>query len=308
MQKLEFISTENNAGQRLDIFLTESLSDYSRSSIQKLIKSGNVKYDGQPCLSPKTKLDSDAKIKIVLPPTSSPSLPEPEEIPIEIIYEDETILVINKQPDIVVHPAESCKSGTVVNALLSRFADFSGSFTDKVRPGIVHRLDKETSGCLLIAKNQKILEKLIDSFKKREVEKTYIALVVGHLKNKKGIIKTQIGRHPVNRKKMAVLENGGKEAITHYEVMSEGFIEKNPVSCLKVKIETGRTHQIRVHLASIHRPVLGDKIYGGHQKIDLPRQMLHAWKLKIKHPETGKEQEFTAPIPKAMQELIRTIE
>ncbi len=250
MKILTFITTEVDSGKRLDAFLAGKIPETSRSSIQKSIKNGNVECDNKTCISPKTKLSPQSTINISIAPIIDDPIPLPENIPIDALYEDDDILVINKPSGIVVHPGDGCKSGTIVNALLHRYANFADFFENKFRPGIVHRLDKETSGCLLIAKNQKILEALINSFKRHETEKTYLAVVTGHLKNKKGTIKTQIGRHPVNRKKMAVIENGGKEAITHYEVLNEVLIEKTPLSCLKLNIETGRTHQIRVHMAS----------------------------------------------------------
>ena len=293
----KFKAAGEDAGKRLDVFLAENIPDQSRSAIQKLIKNGSVQYAGKIVKSPKTPVAEGHTAEISIPEKIENPLPQPEDISLDIIYEDDDIMVINKTPDMVVHPAPGAEKGTVVNALLAHIANFADKFDDKSRPGIVHRLDKETSGCLLIAKDQITLERLISFFKRHKIKKTYIALVSGHLKKKKATISKNIGRHPGNRKKMAIVNDGGKEAVTHYEVINELIIDNRPVSYLKIDLETGRTHQIRVHLASIHHPVLGDKIYGGNQKLEFPRQMLHAWKLKITHPTTRDEREFTAPIP-----------
>ena len=309
---IHFEVCKDGAGKRLDLFLTEKLPEFSRSSVQKLIKNGSVQYCGEDCTVPKTPLRKETLIAISLPEKREDTLPFPENIPLDIIYEDEDIMVLNKPPGIVVHPGDGTPDGTIVNALLFRFAKsadgetgFAERFNDKSRPGIVHRLDKDTSGCLLVAKNQNVLDKLADSFKKHEVEKSYIAIVHGTLHNKTAVIRNRIGRHPVNRKKMAVLEEGGKEAVTHYEVLGKLEIDKQPCSCLKVRIETGRTHQIRVHMAAIHHPVVGDELYGPRRKINaVSRQMLHAWKLQISHPVTSEILDFTAPLMEDMQNLI----
>ncbi len=294
---LKFIVSKEDAGKRVDAFLAEKIPNYSRSVIQKLIKDGNLTYNRQISLSPKIKVAQEATVELTIPKQSEDSLPQPENIVLETIYEDDEIIVINKAPGIVVHPGAGTASGTIVNALLGKFANFADNFNEKSRPGIVHRLDKDTSGCMIIAKDQLNLEKLISLFKRHKMTKTYLAIVSGHLKTVKGTLNGKIGRHPVNRKKMAILGNTGKEAVTHYELLDQLIIDNSPASALKINLETGRTHQIRVHMASIHHPVLGDKTYGGHQKSSFQRQLLHAWKLKIIHPRTREEMTFTAPIP-----------
>lgn len=307
-QKMNLITSENDSGKRIDLFLAEKIQEHSRSYIQKLIKERHIEYNGSICTSPKTLISSASDIKIVFPELSVSPLPQPQDIDLDIIYEDDDILVINKKKNTVVHPADGTSEGTVVNALLWKFANFADNFEDKTRPGIVHRLDKDTTGCLLIAKKQSILEKIIKSFKIHEPEKTYLALVLGHFKNTRGMIKGSIARHPVNRKKMAVSEDNGKDAVSHFEVIQEGVIKGIDVSLLKVNIETGRTHQIRVHLSSIKKPVLGDRVYGGSRRLKTSRQMLHAWKLGIPHPASGEFTEFIAEIPEDMQQMIDLME
>ena len=301
---VKLTTSDEDAGRRLDAFLSEKITELSRSTIQKLIKNGAVTYNNNSTTSPKLKITPLAVIEITLPSPDEDKTPQPQDIPLDIIYEDKSIIVINKLPDMVVHPGAGRASGTIVNALLWKYANFAENFDDKNRPGIVHRLDRETSGCMIIAKDQLNLDKLISLFKRHKIEKRYIAIVAGHLKNKTGTLTSNIGRHNVNRKKMAVLEHGGKEAITHYKVIDEFTIKNLPVSSIEVNLETGRTHQIRVHMASIGHPVLGDKIYGGRQKLNFTRQLLHAWNLKIIHPETREEMNFTAPLPEDMKRLV----
>ena len=297
-----FSADSDSSGKRLDQFLADKIPNHSRSAIQKLIKSGHATHNGIKSTSPRLKLKTGNHIELTIPKLPTDSIPLPEAIDLETIYEDDDIIVINKQPGIVVHPGAGTKSATIVNALMNRFENFADKFSDKSRPGIVHRLDKDTSGCLIIAKDQINLDKLISLFKRHKIKKTYLTLLAGHLKNSTGTIDSKIGRHPVNRKKMAILENSGKDAITHYRVLDRFIINNTPVSLVEVNIETGRTHQIRVHMASIHHPVLGDKTYGGHQKLAIGRQLLHAWKLTIIHPSTRKEMNFTAPLPEDMKE------
>ena len=302
----EFTVEDNYSSKRIDIFLAEQIPAYSRSSIQKLIKNGCVIHNSKISISPKIKVNAGDHIELTAPNLSNNSIPLAENIDLKILYEDDDIIIINKQPGIVVHPGAGTKSATIVNALMNRFENFADHFSDKSRPGIVHRLDKDTSGCLIIAKNQINLDKLISLFKRHKIKKTYLALVAGHIKDPKGTINSKIGRHPVNRKKMAILGNSGKEAITHYKVLDKFIINNTPASAVEIDLETGRTHQIRVHMASIHHPVLGDKTYGGHQKTTLSRQLLHAWKLTIIHPSTRNEMSFTAPIPEDIKQYYNT--
>jgi 23S rRNA pseudouridine1911/1915/1917 synthase len=299
---------EEIQGIRLDKYLPEIFPDFSRGVWQKVISHGGVIINGKPAASNKVKLSGGDILEIKMPSAESViPLPEPENIELDILFEDKDILVINKRPGIIVHPGDGNPAGTIVNALLFRYNDslnFGEIFEDKYRPGIVHRLDKDTSGALIIAKNENILQTLKASFKNREVKKTYYAIVQGVPKKHFDTIRFAIDRHPVNRKKMAVSPNG-KEAVTHFTFVQGGYIDNQPVSILEVKIETGRTHQIRVHLSEIGIPVIGDKIYGGvRKKPKAPRQMLHACNIVFPHPVTGKKISITAPIPDDMQDMI----
>jgi 23S rRNA pseudouridine1911/1915/1917 synthase len=319
MEKIKVASEYD--GWRIDKFLAKVRQKLSRSVWQSLIKDGKVYCSGKIIKSGNTKISTNELIEITqLPQNREKSLPQPENIPLDILYEDNHIIIINKQAGIIVHPGDGCNHGTIVNALLYKFQTGSESelstelanskygtdpgFLDKQRPGIVHRLDKDTSGILIIAKDQLSLEKLSDSFKERKVKKTYLALIHGHPRKLKDTIALPIGRHPVNRKKMAVIQTG-KSAVTHFSIIKKGFIANQPVSLLEVQIETGRTHQIRVHLAEIHFSVIGDKLYGGSRRLPhADRQMLHAWKLEINHPQTGRLLKRESPIPVDIKELI----
>lgn len=292
----EFAVAERHSGWRLDRYLADIASDHSRAFFQRLIKSGFVEYGQKKCLVPKTRLEEGKTVRITWPKNNEEKLLR-EHIALDILYEDDDIIVINKPSGIVIHPAAGNIRGTIVNALLGRDVNFAEKLSDRQRPGIVHRLDKDTSGCLVIAKNLFSKEKLSRDFSDRKVNKTYLAFVCGFPEYEEEEIVTLIGRHPVNRKKMAVLKTGGRKAITCYKLMRKGKIEGHPVSMLRIELKTGRTHQIRVHLAYRHIPVLGDKIYGGHQKIKVPRQMLHAWKIRFQHPATGSPLSFESPFP-----------
>ncbi len=286
-----------HAGKRLDLLLAAMLPDCSRSYLQKLIKNGAVRCGDAVCTAQRSPVKSGGRIIIEIEEAES-SVPVGENIDLPVLYEDASLLVINKPPGMVVHPGAGNHTGTVVNALLGRNPELADELSmDESRPGIVHRLDKDTSGCLVIAKTPQAQFKLSRSFAEREVAKTYAALVRGIPVRKTEKIVTLIGRHHVNRQKMAVTERNGREAVTVYEVLKCGKIEGVQVSMLSVKILTGRTHQIRVHMAYKGYPVLGDTVYGGVQKLKVPRQMLHAWKLSFPHPETSRMISFEAPLP-----------
>ena len=303
-KKLKLTASETDAGQRLDRWLSVAQPDYSRAYLQKLIKTGKVAVNGKVVTVPRTPVPCPAEISVEIPPEPKREL-SAESIGLDIIHEDDAFLVINKPPGLVVHPAAGNWSGTLVNALLGHDADFAGQFPeDESRPGIVHRLDKDTSGCLVVAKNPSSHFKLARLFAARKVKKTYAAIVLGRPKKATEEIRTLIGRHPVNRKKMAVVDRNGREAITIYRLVKSFEIGGIPVSLLEVDILTGRTHQIRVHLAHKQLPVLGDSVYGGHQAITVPRQLLHAWKLEFPHPESGKKLSFTAPFPTDFHALL----
>lgn len=304
---LNFHIDAAEAGTRLDRCLSRLIPGSSRTYLQKLIAEGLVSADGAALTVPRYPVRAGMTVRVELPePESAEPAAEPFDFP--ILYEDEAMLVIDKPAGVVVHPAAGNPTGTVVNALLGRYPHLAESVAgNPERPGIVHRLDKDTSGCLVIAKTPEAQYRIASSFAGRETGKTYLAVVRGVPRQADGEISGLIGRHPVNRQKMAVVERNGKLAITRYHLERSGIVNGIPVSLLKVNILTGRTHQIRVHLASIGVPVLGDATYGGTRP-EIPeagRQMLHAWKLKLPHPLTRKEMEFTAPLPEDFRILLQ---
>ncbi len=308
IKKEEITVTKESTGQRLDKFLSNQFPEYSRSYFKGLIKDKNVISKQYSELEPKTKVHNDDIFIISFEEKEHFQELIPENIDIPIIYEDKHIIVINKPPNLVVHPAVGNPSGTVVNALLGRNESFTKDLQiDKLRPGIVHRLDKDTSGCLVVAKHASSHFQLSKSFEKRGVTKEYTGIVCGHVIKEQEKIVTMIGRHPVNRKKMAVLDRKGKQAISEYKVIERGFIQKIPFTILTIGIKTGRTHQIRVHLAHKNYPILGDKLYGGKQSVNVPRQMLHATKLSFSHPHTGKLVEFEAPFFDDFEKVYNSI-
>ena len=294
---LTFTVPEQFSGFRLDLCLVRFCPERSRSRIQTLIAENHVKVNGAVCGKAKTAVAAGDVIELEnIPDELPPQEAEPENIPLQVLYEDDFLLAVNKAPGMVVHPAAGNWTGTLVNALLGRESAEFGDM-DPLRPGIVHRLDKDTSGCLVVAKTPQALAALADSFAERKTSKTYLAVVYGHLPKKSGEIRTLIGRHPVDRKRRAVVKNGGKEAHSAYKVVKEGRIGGVPASLVEVRIFTGRTHQIRVHMSHLGHPLAGDTMYGGARKLPAPRQMLHAWKLALPHPKTGKMLLLEAPPP-----------
>lgn len=293
---------EEKAGLRLDHFLKEKLPEFTRSRIQKLIEEGNVTLDQKrPKASQKVRCGQRIIVKI---PPEEPLALKPEEVPFEILYEDEDLAVIYKPAGIVVHPAPGHREGTLVHGLLKKLKDLSG-IGGKLRPGIVHRLDKDTSGLMLVAKNDAAHQALVKAFKDRKIQKQYLAILYGKITPTQGKIESPIGRHPLHRKKMAVVK-GGKEAITHYEVLR--YFKK--ASLVLAKPVTGRTHQLRVHFSSLGHPILGDPLYGG-LKPDLPkpeRLMLHARSISFEHPSTGKIFSFTKEPPEDFEKYIKILE
>lgn len=291
---------------RLDKKILETHPDFSRSRIEGLIKSGFVTVNGAVAEKAGMKVGDDDEVVVEIPPPV-PAIPEPEAIALDIVYEDDDIIVINKMPGMVVHPAPGHFTGTLVNALLHHCPNLSG-IGGVARPGIVHRLDQDTSGLIVVAKSQKAMDGLVKAFASHKaIEKTYLAVCHGRPRLDAGRIENLIGRHPVDRKRMAIVEKNGKAAITNWKVLSKNTAQ--PISIIECRIETGRTHQIRVHTASLGTPVIGDRVYGKSaldKRLDpIPaRQMLHAWKLKLYHPVTSKIMEFTAPIPTDMQAYI----
>ena len=300
----KFIAAEKDVYQRIDHFLVKQDIGISRTYIQRLIKDGHVTVNNKSVKS-NYRLRLNDEIVVIIPPPTELEI-VPENIPLDIIYEDSSIIVINKPAGIVVHPAAGNYSGTIVNALLYHCKNLTG-IGGKERPGIVHRLDKDTSGLLVAAKNDHSQQHLSHQFKKRTIEKRYIALVAGVVKKESGTIEIPIGRDIKDRKKISPTTKRARTAITHFKV-AERF--KN-ASLLEIKIETGRTHQIRVHLADFKHPVLGDIQYGGKNmrnwdNIHIARQMLHAERLGIIHPVTERFMEFKAETPEDMKR-VRTL-
>ena len=301
-RRLEFTVPLEDAGTRLDRCLSRLIAGSSRASLQRLIRDGKVAEteSGEVMTVPRYPVRGGMRIAVTMPVAEGPdAAPAPEPFAFPILYEDAAMLVIDKPAMVVVHPAAGNPSGTVVNALYGRYPELLTAFGNAGRPGIVHRLDKETSGCLVIAKTPEAMFQLGNAFAERRTEKTYLAIVRGIPVRPTGEISGLIGRHPVNRQKMAVVDRNGKTARTAYRTVASATVDGIPLSLLAVRIFTGRTHQIRVHLASIGYPVLGDSLYGG-SRTPVPgveRQMLHAWRLSLPHPSTGETMEFTAPLP-----------
>ena len=284
---------------RLDKYVCQHFPELSRARAQSLIADGHITVNGQPA-KPGLKLNVGDKLKVVIPPTP-PEKPLPESIPLNIIYEDEDLLVVDKPAGLTVHPAPGHPGHTLVNALLAHLPHLA-DIGDWLRPGIVHRLDKDTSGLMLVAKNSSAQEHLIGQFKSHSVTKAYLALVRGHLAPETGIIEANIGRDPRDRKKMAVVEKG-REARTEYKVIRyiRGY------TLVEVRPETGRTHQIRVHLGAIGFPVVGDKIYGVRSPF-LSRQFLHACRLGFSLPASGEYVEFKSELPEDLKKALEDIE
>ena len=295
--RLREFELKNPTKYRLDVFLASQLQE-SRAGVQKLIKCGLVKVDGEPVkASMKLKVGSKVTVELPLPPKIDAL---PEDIPLDIVYDDEELAVINKSAGMVVHPAVGNWSGTLVNALL--FKKRPEPNQDKLRPGIVHRLDKDTSGVMVVAWTAKAHAYLSNQFKARTVKKIYYALSTGSFKNKEGTINLPIGRSTRDRKKMMVNAPAGREAITVYKVIKD----YKDAALVEVTLKTGRTHQIRVHLAHIHHPVMGDAVYGKKDE-RMPRQALHCGLLGFKHPVTGKFMEFTAELPEDMKAAMEEL-
>ena len=283
--------------ERLDIFLTARHPDFSRSRIKGLIEAGFVKVNGTVVYKAGEKVSEKDLVEVEIPPPV-PAVPEPEDIPIVVVFEDDDVLVVDKPPGLVVHPAPGHHTGTLVNALLHHCPRLSG-IGGVARPGIVHRLDQDTSGLMVVAKSERAMASLTKAFASRDgVAKTYLAVVHGTPTPLSGRIENMLGRSPFDRKKMAIVEKNGKIAITEYRVAARS----GSLSCVECRILTGRTHQIRVHMASLGCPVAGDETYGiakrDRQMSPPPaRQLLHAWRLTFRHPVSGEEMTFEAPLP-----------
>ena len=287
------------SGIRLDRFISTRYPEYSRSYLQKLINEGHVTVNGK-TTKPGIKLIINDRVEVYIPPLASSSL-LPEAIPVKIVYEDDDLLVVDKPAGLTTHPSPGQTSHTLVNALLSYYPKLA-EMGDSLRPGIVHRLDKDTSGLIIIAKNISTQLKLVNQFKNRSVHKTYLTLVKGHLTPETGIIEAPIGRDPADRKKMAVVTDG-RPARSEYRIVKylKGY------TLVEVKPETGRTHQIRVHLAAIGYPIAGDRVYGV-KMLFLKRQFLHAHRLAFNLPANDKRVEFKSELPEDLVQGLKSIE
>jgi 23S rRNA pseudouridine1911/1915/1917 synthase len=299
---IELIVPTNEAKIRLDQFLAKRLPEFSRSRLQQLIRDGFVRLNNSASW-PRQIVRAGDKIELTEPPLEKvETLPEP--IPLETLFEDNDLIVINKPPGLVVHPGAGHREHTLVNALLNHCTTLSG-IGGKERPGIVHRLDKETSGCLVVAKNDTTHRHLSKQFAARTVEKIYLALVAGKLPKTTGVIEEKIGRHPVYRQRMSATTLRGRAAKTEYRVVRSS----DRASLIECRLHSGRTHQIRVHLHHLGHPVVGDKVYAPRLAKDFPRQMLHAWKLGFRHPRTEEWRSFEAQLPNDFATAIKlTIE
>ena len=288
-------------GERLDVFLARMAiqgDPLSRSRIQKLITDGNVTVDGKPAKA-SLRLAAGAVVAVELPEPEATDI-APENIPLDILYEDEDVIVVNKARGMVVHPAAGVSSGTLVNALLAHCKDLSG-INGALRPGIVHRLDKDTSGVMIAAKNDTAHRSLAEQIQEKTAKRVYWAILTGNIREEEGVIHGAIGRNPKDRQKMAVVRENGKDATTNFRVL-ERFGAYTLAEC---RLMTGRTHQIRVHMAYIGHPVLGDPKYGAKKcPFSIEGQALHSKTLMFTHPRTGERMEFEAPLPKDMQMIL----
>lgn len=291
---------------RLDAYISKEIEDLSRSMIQKLLEEDKINVNGK-IEKPSYKVQEGDIIEVSIEEPKEVKI-EAQDIPLDIIYEDNDILVVNKQKGLVVHPANGNPDGTLVNAIMAHCKDSLSGIGGELRPGIVHRLDKDTSGLLIIAKNDKAHIQVSEQIKNREVKKTYIALVRGTIAEDEATINMPIGRSTKDRKKMAVTKNG-KEAVTHFKVLNRYTTNKGSYTLLEIKIDTGRTHQIRVHMAEIGHPVIGDSVYSnGKNEFGIEGQCLHAKRLEFVHPITGKEMKLEAPLPEYFKKIVEQLE
>ena len=298
----EFVVAPEDAGVRIDRYLSDQCQDISRSYLQKLLKEQSVLVEEKPVKS-NYKVNTGDRISLTLPEIREPEI-VPEDIPLDIIYEDKDIILINKPKGMVVHPAAGHYSGTLVNGLMSHCRSELSGINGVMRPGIVHRIDMDTTGVLIVCKNDMAHNSISEQLKEHSITRKYAAIVHGVLKDDEGTINAPIGRHPIDRKKMSINEKNGRNAITHYRVL-ERFRQYTYIEC---QLETGRTHQIRVHMASTGHPLLGDSVYGPAKcPFRLNGQTLHAGVLGIIHPRTGEYMEFTAPLPAYFEELLRKL-
>ena len=292
----------DQTGERLDVFLVRQQPDFSRAHVQKLLRGGGALVDGR-VRKANYKLNGNEIITLTIP-EAEPVEIKAEDIPLDILYEDEDIIVVNKARGMVVHPASGVNTGTLVNALLFHCQDLSG-INGEIRPGIVHRLDKDTSGVMVCAKNDKAHINLAEQIRTKSAHRIYRAVVHGNIKEEAGIIKGDIGRHLTDRKKMAIVQENGKSAVTHFKVL-ERFGDYTLVEC---QLETGRSHQIRVHMTSIGHPLVNDPKYGPRKTTPfaIAGQALHSLLLTLRHPSTGAEMQFEAPLPEDMKKILTAL-
>lgn len=299
MNLLTFTIKQEEYSIRIDRYLAEQCPEFSRSYLQKLLKEQKVTADGRP-VKANYKIQPGAEIQVEIPDMEVPDI-RPEDIPLDILYEDEHLLVVNKPKGMVVHPAAGHTEGTLVNAVMAHCGDNLSGINGVLRPGIVHRIDKDTTGALVICKEDAVHRDLAEQLKEHSIKRRYRAIVQGNLKEDEGTIEGPIGRHPTDRKKMAINYKNGKDAVTHYKVL-ERFGQYTYIEC---RLETGRTHQIRVHMTSIGHPLLGDTVYGSSKNpFHLQGQTLHAMILGFRHPVTGEYIEFEAPLPDYFLKLL----
>lgn len=305
-ERYDFMVSDEASGKRLDLFIFEAAKaqglSWSRSQIQKWIEDGRIEIVFSATqLKPSYPVVSGETVRVAPPPPKRLQL-EAENVPLDIVYEDEDIAVINKPAGLTVHPAPGHEEGTLVHALLFHLKNLSG-IGGAMRPGIVHRLDKDTSGLLLVAKNDAAHQKLTAQFHTQQVERRYIALVCGEMKDDEGEVRLPIARHPVDRKRMAVSRSRGKAAHTRYRVL-ERF---SGYTMIEAALITGRTHQIRVHMTAIGHPLIGDPVYGSCRRPEIKRQALHAALVSFTHPRTGKTMRFTSPLPEDLTILLAAL-
>lgn len=303
MNEYSFLVDEKSTGFRIDKYLSHEMSDFSRAYIQKLIKESNV-FVNDKIVKSNYKLNPNDLILIQVPENQEPEI-LPEDISLDILYEDQDVLIVNKPKGMVVHPSAGHYTKTLVNAVMYHCKNDLSGINGVLRPGIVHRIDMDTTGALIVCKNDFSHNSIAEQLKQHTINRKYRAIVYGVIKEEEGVIDAPIGRHPIDRKKMAINEKNGKNAITHYKIIKR-FKNFTYIEC---QLETGRTHQIRVHMASIQHPLLGDQLYGPNRKnIKLQGQTLHAMTIGFIHPRTNQYMEFEAPLPEYFEKILLSLE
>lgn len=302
MNEIVMEITPEMEGERIDKCISNYLESLSRSYIQKIIKDGKA-YVNDAVVKANYKVKVDDKVQFEIPDCEEPDIP-PQDIPLDILYEDKDILIVNKPKAMVVHPAPGHYEGTLVNAIMFHCKDELSGINGVLRPGIVHRIDKDTTGSIIICKNDEAHRKIAQQLKEHSITRKYRAIVYGRIMEEEGTVNAPIGRHPTDRKKMAINEKNGKPAVTHYKVL-ERFDKYTYIEC---QLETGRTHQIRVHMTSIGHPLLGDEVYGNAKcPFKLEGQTLHAMTIGFIHPTTGEYVEYEAPLPEYFEHLLQIL-